>query len=275
MTWLTIDKDKCNKDGLCAAECPAGIIVMGDNGPLPVSGGQDFCLYCGHCVAICPKAALTLDGLSPDQCLVVTQSPLFDRDTAEQFLRSRRSIRRYKDIPVPRKDFEKALELACHAPTGSNRQPVKWLVLDNAQDVQKAAGHVIDWMRSMMDKAPEMARSMKMPIFIRLWRKGVDRICRNAPALVFAYAADDIRSAPADCHTALAYLELALPAFGLGSCWAGYMKYAAEARWPGLQDMVNFPEGHTCHGALLVGIPKFRFPRAPKRNLPDLRYYRQ
>lgn len=53
-------------------------------------------------------------------------------------------------------------------------------------------------------------------------KDGADRICRDAPQLVFAHASNEFGSAAADCHTALAYLELALPGFGLGSCWAGH-----------------------------------------------------
>jgi nitroreductase len=42
-----------------------------------------------------------------------------------------------------------------------------------------------------------------------------------------AHASNEFGSAAAGCHTAVAYLELALPGFGLGSCWAGYVNYAA------------------------------------------------
>ncbi|HSL62828.1 MAG TPA: nitroreductase family protein, partial [Desulfotignum sp.] len=68
------------------------------------------------------------------------------------------------------------------------------------------------------------------------------------------------------------YLELALPGFGLGSCWAGYVNYAA-GQWPPLAEFLSFPENHSCHGALMVGFPKFRYSRAPRRNHPVVRYH--
>jgi nitroreductase len=71
----------------------------------------------------------------------------------------------------------------------------------------------------------------------------------------------------------MAYLELALPGLGLGSCWAGYVNYAV-GQWPDLKKELNLPKKHTCHGALMVGYPKYKYFRAPKRNAPVIRYYR-
>lgn len=271
MALFRIDLEKCDKDGICALECPAHIIRMGPEGPVPVSGAEEFCIRCGHCVAVCPNGAFRLAILTPDQCLPLDKACLPGPDQVEHFLRSRRSIRRYKNRPVPRELFEKALSLACCAPSGSNRQPVKWLVVDQKERVGKIAGHVIDWMRFLIEKKPKIAQALNMTILVDQWDKGVDRICRDAPCLVFAHAANEVSSGGADCHTALAYLELALPGFGLGSCWAGYVNYAV-AQWPALKRELDLPPGHTCHGALLVGYPRFRYPRAPRRNAPDIRY---
>lgn len=272
MGLFNIDKELCDNDGICAVECPAHIIKMTDEGPAPVPGAEEVCIQCGHCVAVCPKGAFGLEFLLPGQCMPVKKDLALDADQVEHFLRSRRSIRRYKDKPVPRELFEKALSIACCAPTGSNRQSVKWLAVDKREDIQKIGAHVIDWMRLVVKKNPAVAQMMNMETLISQWDKGIDRICRDAPQLVFAYASNEIGSGAADCHTALAYLELALPGFGLGSCWAGYVNYAA-GQWPDLAALLNLPAGHTCHGALMVGFPKFKYYRAPLRNTPTIQYH--
>ena len=82
---------------------------------------------------------------------------------------------------------------------------------------------------------------MNLEALIDQWDKGKDRLCRDAPQLVFAYALNELGSATADCHTALAYLELALPGFGLGSCWAGYVNFAVSP-WPNLAKELGLPE---------------------------------
>ncbi len=272
MSLFKIDKEKCDKDGICAIECPAHIIEMTEDGPAPVEGAQEICIKCGHCVAVCPKAAFSLDFLSPDQCMPIEKDLVLKENQIEHFLRSRRSVRRYKDKPIPKDIFEKALAIACCGPTGSNLQTVKWLVLDKKEDVVKIGAHVIDWMGYLSKTRPEIARMFNMETQILDWNKGLDRICRDAPQLVFAYASDEFGSAGADCHTALAYLELALPGFNLGSCWAGYVNSAVN-QWPNLARELKLPEKHTCHGALMVGFPKFKYYRAPRRNSPDIKYH--
>lgn len=272
MTLFKIDSEKCDKDGLCAIECPAHIIEMTEDGPVAAQGAREVCIRCGHCVSVCPKGAFSLEFLSPDQCMPIEKDLVLSAKNAEHFLRSRRSIRRYKDKPVPKDLLEKALEIACSAPTGSNKQPVQWLVVNKKADVVKIGAHVINWMRYVSKEHPQIAGALNMDTLISQWDQGTDRICRDAPQLVFAYASNEFGSAAADCHTAIAYLELALPGFGLGSCWAGYVNYAA-AQWPGLKKELNLPEKHTCHGALMVGFPKMKYYRAPKRNTPNIRYH--
>lgn len=272
MSLFKIDIERCDRDGICAIECPAHIIEMTEKGPGLVEGAREFCIQCGHCVAVCPTGAFGLEFLSADQCMPIEKELMLTPDHTEHFLRSRRSIRRYREKPVPEEIFEKALSIACSAPTGSNRQSVRWLIVNRRADVQKIAAHVIDWMRYVEKNHPQIAQMLKMDALIAQWDRGTDRICRDAPQLVFAHAADEYGSGAADCHTALAYLELALPSFGLGSCWAGYVNYAA-GQWPPLAKELNFPEKHTCHGALMVGFPKFKYYRAPRRNTPDIRYH--
>lgn len=271
MDLFHIDIEKCDRDGICAIECPAHIIRMTDSGPVPAENAEAFCINCGHCVAVCPKGAFILNTLSPDQCLPVEKERAISLEQAEQFLRSRRSIRRYRDKAVERDLLEKALAIACCAPTGSNRQPVQWRVVENRETVRKIAAHTIDWMRYVAQTHPEVAATFTMDALISQWDKGIDRICRDAPHLVFVHASKAFGSGSADCHTAMAYLELILPSFGLGSCWAGYVNYAA-AQWPELKKVMGLPEDHVCHGTLMIGYPKFRYARAPKRKAPAVSY---
>jgi nitroreductase/NAD-dependent dihydropyrimidine dehydrogenase PreA subunit len=269
--FFQVDNQKCNKDQICVVECPARILEMTEQGPVMRDGGEDACIRCGHCVAVCPVAAVQLDFLSPEECLPVSSKVLPDTQQAELFLRSRRSIRTYRKKPLPKEILEKALDIASAAPTGSNRQPVKWLVFYEQKDVETIAAHVTDWMRYMLANHPDVAANFNMEKLVADVDKGIDRICRNAPHLVFAYASKEFGIAAADCHTALAYLELALPAFGAGSCWAGYIYFAAS-QWPPLAAFLAVPEEYQLHGGVMAGYPKFVYHRIPSRNAPDITY---
>jgi nitroreductase len=80
----------------------------------------------------------------------------------------------------------------------------------------------------MINKYPDIADNYNMPKLVNAWEEGIDRTCRDAPHLIVAYALEENGSGKADCDTAIAYLELTLPSLGLGSCWAGYVTFAAS-----------------------------------------------
>ena len=61
MNLITIDREKCNQDGVCISECPARILQMEKNEgfPVPSPEFEEYCIRCGHCVAVCPVGALS------------------------------------------------------------------------------------------------------------------------------------------------------------------------------------------------------------------------
>lgn len=64
-----------------------------------------------------------------------------DIDTCDELLATTRAVRRRLDLtrPVPRGVIETCLELAVQAPTGSNSQTWRWLVVDDADKRQALA----------------------------------------------------------------------------------------------------------------------------------------
>jgi len=271
MSVIGIDKDKCNLDGLCALACPVGIIAWPDKNSPPVSTAEaaELCLDCGHCVAACPHGALSQRSMSPAGCPPIREEWKLSPEQAEQFLRSRRSIRLFKKEPVDRDDLARLINLASHAPSGHNMQPVKWRVVMKAEDVKRLSGLVVDRMRHLLKEMPQVAVQWHMDRAVKSYESGIDPVLRDAPHLVLTHAPKDDRSAPAACTIAMAYLELAAPVFGLGACWAGYF-HAASGMWPPLQGALGLPEGHACQGAMMLGRPKLKYHRLTRRNPADV-----
>jgi len=269
VSLFTVDVAKCKGDGICAAECPAKIIKMQkDKGyPVPVRGAEDLCIDCGHCVAVCPKGALSLKNLKPEDCLPVQSDLLPSPEQLSHFFAARRSIRSYKDKPVPRKVFSELISTANYAPSGSNKRPVQWLVIEDSKEVQRLAQITIDWMRYMIKEQPEQAKAARFDALVTLWENGQDRICRKAPHMVIAHAHKAYPSASSDCVVALTHLEQAAYSMGIGACWAGYFT-SASIFYPPMKDALALPKGHQCFGALLIGYPKYRYQRIPLRSEP-------
>lgn len=270
MNLIQIDEQTCNQDGICAAVCPAGLIAFqaGDY-PVPIPDAETICIRCGHCVAACPSGSLSHREMPSRDCPPVQPELQLNAAQCEHFLRSRRSIRVFKERTVPREELERLVEMARYAPSGRNVQCVEWLVIDNKKALRQLAGIVIDWMRWMLSHKPEIALSMNMERAVAGWEAGRDVILRDAPVLIVAHAPKDNLMAPAACTIALTYLELAAVGLKLGCCWAGYF-HAAATTFPPMGQALKLPAGHQSFGAMMVGYPKFKYHRLPLRKEPPI-----
>ncbi len=268
MALFEIDKGICRQDGICSEICPAGLIDFKKGGyPEPIDEAEKFCIRCGHCVAVCPAGSFSHSEMSKEACSDIEKDFVLSVEHCEHFLRSRRSIRVYKDKPVLRDDISKLIEIARYAPSGHNSQCVEWLVLDDKSELRELAGIVADWMRWMIENMQEIALSMNMDKALKRWEEGKDVFLRGAPVLIIAHAEKDNRLAPAACTIALTYLDLAAKSMGLGCCWAGYFNTAAASFRP-LIKALGLPKGHINLGSMMLGYPKFKYHRLPTRKPP-------
>lgn len=266
MPLLSVDPEKCSRDGHCAAECPAKIIELkGDNGlPTLVDGGRELCIACGHCVAVCPHGALSHELMPAEACAPVPDRWQLTPSLVGALLRSRRSIRTYRRQEVDRGVLAQLIDIARYAPSGHNLQPVHWTVVYDRSRMNRLSGHVIDWMKDLIAGDSPLARALHLDRIVEAWKSGTDRILRGAPHVVVAHASKEDRTAPAACTIALCYLEISAPAYGLGACWAGYL-HAAAGLWPPLGEALALPPGHAAFGALMIGYPKYEYHRVPLR----------
>jgi nitroreductase/NAD-dependent dihydropyrimidine dehydrogenase PreA subunit len=266
---FTVDSEKCVRCGTCVAACPAGLPEMKDKDscPTPIEKAEQFCIHCGHCVSICPKGALSLIDMKLENCpAIIRELCKLSPDHVEQFLRFRRSIRNYKKTSIPKNILTRLIEIARYAPSGSNRQPVHWLVLDKPE---RFAALVVDWMRILIKQQPEFALSIQLDRVVAAWEHGINRITRDAPHLVIVHATKGDRTAHAACTIALTNLTLAAPAFNLGTCWSGYINTAAGV-YPPLVEALGLPSDHETCGSMAIGYPKFAYHRLPLRKPPPI-----
>ena len=112
-------------------------------------------------------------------------------------LKKRRSIRLYKDTPVPEKSLENILEAIRNAPTACNRQPFKFFIVkDPAKREKLASVYKEDWLKT----APVIVAAASNESMA--WRR------REGNSI-----------ADVDAAIAMEHFVLAAAEEGLGTCW--------------------------------------------------------
>ena len=265
---IEVDESLCIGCGGCIRACPGGLITK-EHFPVPIENAWDLCIDCGHCVAICPTKAMHQRLMGPEDCQSIDIHLIPRWDRIRQYLISRRSIRGYIKKPIEKEKIMVLLDVARYAPNGANRQVVRWLVVNDPAKVHQIAGMTIDWMKVVKDKNPALYQEAKLELFVKPWAAGEDRISRGAPCVVVAYAKKDERTAPPAAMIAIHQIQLAAPALGLGTTFAGSINTAGQA-YPPLIETLGIPEGNIPFGTFVIGYPAETYQRIPARKPVDV-----
>lgn len=267
MELIEVNQVRCTQCGICTEVCPSRVLEMGENGPEAMV--PQACNACGHCVAVCPHMAIDNDRVPLANQSDLLEFPVVNEKTAQQFLRSRRSIRCYRKAAVPREQLLKLVEMARFAPTASNKQGVSYVIVEDKTILEKATAIIIEWMEEQLKK--KTLSHWSLPYHVRSYReKGVDVILRSAPHLILATTQKNFPNGRENTIFSLAYLELFATALGLGSCWAGLFEMCVFANYAPLLELFNVPEDKVITGAVMVGYPKCRYKRLADRNPLDV-----
>jgi nitroreductase len=192
-----------------------------------------------------------------------------DESRAEQFLRSRRSIRVFKDQAVEKEKIRRIIEIARYAPSAGNSQQVSWRVLTDRGTITKVADLTAAFLKHVIDTRPKGSYPVYYPAMVAGHRAGRDPITRRAPVLLVASTPLMASNGFVDISLAFSYLELMAPTLGLGTCWAGLV-FSALTNDSKVRELVGLPEDHAHFYAMLVGYPRYRYHRMPERRPPEI-----
>ncbi len=252
---VEINESRCVGCGACAADCVGGNLVV-EEGKARVKGG---CILCGHCVAVCPVQAVAIPEYGPAQEMPGDAVSL-DQEVLLQAIRSRRSIRQFRELPVEREKMERMAEAGRYTATAKNLQDTGVVFVQRElAELKRRVWAFIDAIPHSREQRPPRELLPYMAFNRRRKSNPADDfLFRNAPAVLFVTSPRAL-----DAGMAAQNMELMAEAQGLGVLFDGYLAHIAEAnrelkQWLGIGE-------ETIQACLLLGYPQVRYRRTAPR----------
>ena len=155
-------------------------------------------------------------------------------------IQKRCSVRKYESRDVEEDKLRRVLKAGIAAPTASNRQELKFVVVrDGASRVKLAEASEQEWMKSA-------------PVVIAIVGLTPDRI-------MFC----DVPSDPVDCAIAIDHMTLTAVSEGLGTCWIGHFRQGD------CKKILGVPKDAKIVELLTMGYPVAEPAKEKKRKLFD------
>ena len=265
---VIIDSEKCTGCGSCARDCFSRNIIIKDKKAQLV---RAECIRCAHCVAICPAHAVELPEYDMADVTALAASSI-QADELLSFIKSRRSIRQYKDKPVEQELIRHIIEAGRYTPTASNRQATTFIVIEKEMRAFRALvmENLADLGKAMLasDDTPRLLKG-----YARRWLSIAeayendptqkDPLFFGVPAVILI-AGDN----PIDAGLAASNMELLACAHGLGVLYSGFITRGTASEK--IKNAVGVPAGKEVLVTLLVGYPDVHYERTAPRKAADI-----
>ena len=295
MFEVTIDSQQCKKDGLCAMVCPVTVIQQDEKATVPKISDEriEYCIACGQCVAICREGAISHSEFPSTTIRAIQFEQMPTTEQVLQLLKTRRSIRAFRDKPLAKDTIETIIDGARFAPSGHNSQSTEFLVVRDRAVLNKVSAMVIEYLKFEIKRfANPLFRTValladrdlaesglhEIPGFkrlIQMFESGADPILNGAPVLLAFPARRTDGFADINAQLALQNASLVAHALGIGHFYTGWvlspcrapMAWTWNRRMP---DLLGIPPENNLYGALALGYPLPRFKNMIERKPPRI-----
>jgi len=278
-----VDAERCTGCSLCVEVCPSFVFEMREGKAEVVR--EKWCIGCGHCGAVCPEGAILNEATAER-----IELPIMSPEGLTQLLRQRRSVRLYREEPVPKEVIERVIEAGSYAPTGRNSQNVHWIVIRSPEEITRLREMAIAFYEKIFSRVRSRTGALLLRLlagkrtveYLRdslpkveyakgLMDQGDDRLLYNAPVVILVHAESWDTCSPFNCAVALYNASLMAHALGVGYCFNWYLVNAVNhdqriGRW------LKIPSDHRCFGAMTMGYPRVTFLRSVRRRAPKVRW---
>ena len=186
-------------------------------------------------------------------------------------IKTTRAMRRLDpDHDVPHEDLRLVLDAAGRAPSGGNRQPLRWIVVRDAA-LRRALGDLYrDVSRELAGPGAKMPRESDRSPEARMARS-MEHLVEHfgdAPVVILACAGGDPGRIEASVYPAVQNLMLAARARGLGTTLTLRLRGKADE----VRSLLGIPRDIQIFAAIPLGYPLGKWGTAPRRPVEEVAF---
>jgi nitroreductase len=256
---------------------------------------MERCIACGHCVAICPQGAISHSEFPATTIRAIQFEQMPTKEQVMMLLKTRRSIRAFRDKPLAKDTLERIIDGARFAPSGHNSQSTEFLIVRDRAVLNQVSATVIEYLKFEIKRFSnplfrtlalladrDLAESglHEIPGFkrmVQMFKSGADPILNGAPVLLAFHARRTDGFADVNAQLALQNASLVAHALGIGHFYTGWVLSPCRApmartwnrRMPSL---LGIPPDNNLYGALALGYPIPKFKNMIERKPPQIRW---
>jgi nitroreductase len=189
-------------------------------------------------------------------------------------IKSRRSIREYKDKKIPKNLVKDIIEAGRYAPSSHNSQPWRFVVIEDKSVIKDLSDYIKIWFQKKLlfgKIAGLFHPRIKSEINSAKKRLLTDKdlFFYGAPLLVLVCAKPG-RFSIQDCSLASQNMMLAARSYGIGSCWIGFADLVVN-KGRRLMSKLGVPKGYKIMAHLIFGYAvKFPDKAYPRKEEADV-----
>ena len=172
-------------------------------------------------------------------------------DTLLAAMKSRRTVRQFRDQAVEEEKIQKILEAGRYSPTGGNSQNVSYIILGSRQAEAEA---ICTGLFRNATKIPGRNAS-----FAERFRITDDFFFKGAPLVILVTGVSSV-----DAGLASAYMEIMAESLGLGVLYSGFFVMCSRLSRK-LRRLIRLPRRHKVVTCMVIGYPAVKYQRIVPR----------
>lgn len=269
---INVNTEKCTGCGLCVKDCFVKDLEMFEGKARAIN---TVCFKCGHCIAVCPKAAIAMDDYNMEEVKEYNEEEFsVEADNLLNFIKFRRTTRQFKNMDVEQEKLAKIIEAGRFTQTGSNMQDVSFIVVKDSLEELKTL--TFESLKALGENilANLTPQTMAYKRYAEMWTtmqeeytknpKENDKLFFNAPVVIVVTANSEINGGLASSN-----MELMTNALGLGTFFSGFFVRAAHGNQK-ISALLGIQEGKQIVSCLVIGYPNVKYSRTVPRKAADI-----